>query len=234
MNGSPKSPEVENLGLYQNDRWLFRGLNLEMPAGKLIALTGPSGVGKSSLLHVIAGLLPPTEGIVHQPLTEHPPRPLISGSGMGVIFQKLRLIPNHSVLQNVLCGRLGRYPWWKTFFSFPRQDRLEALERLQSLQIDHLASHWVCETSGGEQQRAAIARTLHQNPQWILADEPVAHLDQDLAHRSLALLKEQTRLHSSTMLCALHQQELISKYADRILELSPSHPQGWRLISTTS
>lgn len=222
--------QIQDLGLQREGRWLFRHLHLDVEPGKFIALVGASGVGKSSLLHTLAGLLTPTEGSITYECSgrcKHTPKNF--QKKIGVIFQKLSLIPNNTVLQNVLCGRLGRYAWWKTLFSFPQSDRAKAYEILKNLNIHHLTEKWVSQTSGGEQQRAAIARTLLQEPELILADEPVAHLDMEAARHALQLIKNQSKKLNAITLCSLHHPELIDEFADLMLELSPDYAEGWKL-----
>lgn len=222
--------QIQKLGLERGNRWLFRDLNFEIPCGSFVVLSGPSGVGKSSLLQTLAGLLTPSEGLITYSCDQgchHNPQNY--QSKIGFIFQKLNLIPNNSVLKNLLCGRLGEYPWWKTLFGFPKRDIQKAESILEKLGILSLSAKWVCETSGGEQQRTAIARTLIQEPELILADEPVAHLDLPLARSILSLLKSETTQRNATTLCALHQPELIQEFADWILELSPHDPRGWKI-----
>ncbi len=221
---------VCGLGLKRGDRWLFRHMDWELPRGKFIALVGPSGVGKTSLLGVLAGILSPTEGeatyccdaACHHPAADFQKR-------MGIIFQHLRLVPNQDLLSNVLCGRLGRYPWWRTTLGFPRRDKQEAYAILHDLGLGKDAYRWVAETSGGEQQRTAAARALFQQPEIILADEPVSNLDTYFAGRVLGLLRERAHRDRLTVVCVLHDAALVHRFADLVLSLDPQNPEGWRI-----
>jgi phosphonate transport system ATP-binding protein len=124
------------------------------------------------------------------------------------------LINNSSLLKNVLCGRLGRHPWWKTIFHLSRHEKEEAYRILFDLGLGSLIHRWVAEVSGGEQQRTAIARALFQEPEIILADEPVSNLDTYLTGRVLGMLKQQAHLHQRTILCVLHNPDLVGRFAD--------------------
>jgi phosphonate transport system ATP-binding protein len=229
---NPETPHValRNLGLRRGDRWLFRGLTLDVPRGTFVAVVGPSGVGKSSLLACLAGMLPPTEGEVtyccrrngfHEPHTFQ--------DQIGIVFQNLMLVPNSPVLANVLLGRLGRYPWWRTLLPWSRRDREAAYRLLVDLGLGEFPHRWVCETSGGEQQRTAIARALFQEPELYLADEPVSHLDVYLTGRVLGILRHEAQLRRRTVFCVLHNPELVERFADYALSLDPLKPEAWKL-----
>jgi phosphonate transport system ATP-binding protein len=221
---------IQGLGLKRNERWLFRNLNWEVPRGSVVAVVGPSGVGKSSLLHCLAGLTEPTEGKLTFSCNAGC---LHAAAGyqkrVGIIFQNLLLSPNSSMLRNVLCGRLGRYPWWQTLFHFPRADRKAAALLLADLGLaDHLHRR-AAETSGGEQQRAAVARALFQEPELLLADEPVSNLDAYLCGRVLGILRQEAHQNGRTVFCVLHDPALLERFADYVLSLDPLHPEKWRI-----
>lgn len=222
--------ELLNLGLRRGDRWLFRDLNLSIPRGKFLAIVGPSGVGKSSLLACLAGMLGATEGGIEYRCRQNcSHRPFDFQKKIGIIFQSFMLTPNSTVLANVLCGRLGRYPWWKTMLRFPRGDRREAALILGDLGLAPCLWRWVGEVSGGEQQRTAIARALFQQPEIFLADEPVSNLDVYFSGRVLGILRQEASVHRRTVLCVLHNPDLVERFADQVLSLDPNKPGGWRL-----
>lgn len=221
---------LRDLGLQRGGRWLFRNLSLTIPRGKFVAIVGPSGVGKTSLLSCLAGMLPASEGAVeYRCLQNCRHQPIDFQKKIGIIFQSFMLTPNNSVLANVLCGRLGRYPWWRTFAGFPSGDKREAALVLEDLGLGRCIRRWVAETSGGEQQRTAIARALFQQPEVFLADEPVSNLDVYLTGRVLGILRQEASVNRRTVLCILHSPELVDRFADVVLSLDPLQPQGWRL-----
>ncbi len=230
--GSGDAPQlaVRGLGLERGGRWLFRGLDLEIPRGKFLAVAGPSGVGKTSFLSVVAGLVTPTEGEVTYCCGAgclH--RPADYQKRIGMVFQNFRLAFNSSLLDNVLCGRLGRYRFWETLFGFPRRDREEAFHLLNDLGLGRDIYRWVAEVSGGEQQRTAVARALFQEPEVLLADEPVSNLDAYLAGRVLGRLKLEAGQRGRTVISVLHTAEHIARFADFVLSFDPVDPAGWKL-----
>lgn len=221
---------VRDLGLERGGRWLFRGINLEIPRGSFIAVAGPSGVGKTSFLSVLAGLVPPSEGEVTYWCGQgcaH--RPGEFQKRMGMVFQNFRLAFNSTLLENVLCGRLGRYRSWQTLFGFPRRDQEEAFHLLHDLGLGAHYRRWAAEVSGGEQQRTAVARALFQEPEVLLADEPVSNLDAYLAGRVLGRLRLEAHQRGRTVICVLHTAEHISRFADLVLSFDPMDPEGWKL-----
>jgi phosphonate transport system ATP-binding protein len=220
--------ELRDVGLWRNNGWLFRHVNLSVPRGSFVAVLGPSGVGKSSFLSCLAGMLSPTEGeITYQCKSNCLHNPGSFQKQIGIVFQNLMLTSNSSLLKNVLCGRLGRYSWWKTALAFPRGDKVEAYHVLYDLGLANLVHRVAGEVSGGEQQRTAIARALFQQPEIILADEPVSNLDSYLTGRVLGILKQHAHTQSRTVLCVLHNQELVSRFADYAFSLNPCDPERW-------
>ena len=145
---------------------------------------------------------------------------------LGIVFQNFLLIGNGTLLHNVLCGRLGRYPWWRTLAGFSRADRHEAFKTLDGLGLAGHVHRRAFEVSGGEQQRAALARALFQEPEMFLADEPVSNLDPDLTLRVLEILRAQTRQDSRTVVCVLHDQEMVERFADMVITLNPEPAGG--------
>ncbi len=224
------SVKIQNLGLIRNKKWLFRNLDLSIPSGSLVAIVGPSGVGKSSFLSCLSGLEESTEGkieykidsnSVHTPETIRP--------NLGIIFQSLRLTEHVTVLENVIYGKIANYGIKEAIFGFPKKDEEAAFRILKELGIEKLAHKWTSQTSGGEKQRTAIARTLNQNPKLILVDEPVSNLDTYYTGRVMGLFRGLVEKKKKIIFCALHDPQLISKFADYALSLNPENPEKWNL-----
>jgi phosphonate transport system ATP-binding protein len=229
--------------LRRGARWLFRDLTLDLPAGKLIAVTGPSGTGKSSLLTCIGSGLALDEGRIENitprssrgneaPSLKKNEPPHVgcyeSRVAPAWVFQDLRLVAQASLLANVLMARLGRYAWWETLWSFPAAERRAALAQLHELEIGPLALRPARETSGGEQQRAAVARALFAQAPLLLADEPVANLNEELAGCVLQRLRREAHERGALVICVLHHEEQVREFADAALRLHPDIANGWQ------
>src|SRR3984957_8363166 len=155
--------------------------SISVPKGQFLVLLGPSGAGKSTLLRCMNGLVKPTQGDVivegrgsifrsRRALREHRRR-------TGMIFQQHHLIGRLSALQNVLLGRVGAHTAFRSMFPLPRADQRIALQALERVDLLERALDRADELSGGQQQRTGIARAMAQQPEIVLADEPVASLD---------------------------------------------------------
>jgi phosphonate transport system ATP-binding protein len=201
----------------------LRDCSLAFARGRFTVLLGPSGAGKSTLLRCLNLLTRPTSGEVVcddlGPLRDrHTVRTHRRRTGM--VFQQHHLIPRHSALQNVLLGRLGYHSLWRGLWPASRRERLAALECLDRVGLLNKALERAQNLSGGEQQRVGIARALVQEPQLLLADEPVASLDPATACRVLELLHRVCREDRLTAVVSLHQLELARAFADRVVGLN--------------
>jgi phosphonate transport system ATP-binding protein len=220
---APTHVRVEGLTLKRGDRTLVENLDLEVPRGTLVAITGPSGVGKTSFLESLAGSLVPSAGKITLFNSEGQPRtPSEYRRHIGVISQEFLLTLNATSLTNVLCGSLGRHPWWRTLFGFPATEQRRAVEWIDRVHLRCHAHKPVSLLSGGEQQRIAIARALLQDPDILLADEPVSNLDGSLAVELMQLLKDGARRQGRTVFCVLHDPRLVEQFADLHIAFSPS------------
>jgi phosphonate transport system ATP-binding protein len=225
----PPHIQIDHLTLERGGRVLVRDLNVAVPRGRFVAVVGPSGAGKSTLLETLAGMRPQNAGSItyccqHRCLHD----PGRFRGRIGLVFQQLHLTRNGTALQNVLAGSLSRHPWWRTLAGFPVAERLLAQRCLDALELGTYRHRLVRRLSGGEQQRVALARALVQQPELILADEPVSHLDASLAVRVLTLLKEETRRGARTVLCVLHDLALVDRFADAVLSLEAGRSRGWQ------
>lgn len=218
------------LGLHRGGDWLVRAFDLTVAPGTFVAIVGPSGVGKSSLLYCLAGELEPQEGTVRYIYPKGVERTAWQMRGrIGVIFQSLHLTHRASVLDNVLCGRLYQHSFLQTLWGFPRTSRQEAFDYLNSVGVGDYVHTAVGEISGGERQRAAIARTLFQEPSVVLADEPVSQLDPERKKSILRLLTENIVACGKILLCVFHDRELAEQFAHLIVEGDEKQPTQWRV-----
>jgi phosphonate transport system ATP-binding protein len=234
-NAARSHVQVDSLSVKRGDRQLFRALNLSVDRGGFLAIVGPSGGGKSSLLSCLAGLLPQTTGrILYQGKDGQCLGPSEIRGKLGFVFQHLRLTPNLSALTNTLCGTLGAKAWWQTMCGFDSASKDQAKDYLTTLGLGHCLHAPLSQMSGGERQRVALARALMQNPEVLLADEPVSHLDPTLARQVLGFLKARSRERGMTILCSLHDESLVETFADSVLELKAHHTHGWQLRSLSS
>lgn len=198
-------------------------VSLRFHADQMTVLLGQSGAGKSTLLRTINLLTAPTSGDV---VAERVGR-LHTAAAIrahrcrtAMIFQQHQLIGRLTALQNVMVGRVGMAPSWRTLFPSPRRDRLFALECLDRVGLADRALERTSNLSGGQQQRVGIARALAQEPRLILADEPVASLDPGTSHRVLTHLKDIVREDGIPAIVSLHQLDLARTFADRIIALA--------------
>lgn len=210
---------IRNLDVSRQSRCLVKDLTATVARGSFVAVLGPSGCGKTTLLNCLAGMLPADRGMVEYQCRNgcvHLPndfRPKI-----GLVFQHLRLTSNASVLTNVLCGTLGKKPWWRSLLGFPKEEVTRARHLLELVGLADCEREPVSRLSGGERQRVAIARTLIQEPELILADEPVSHLDRNLARKVLGYWKDACGTQGGSVVCVLHDRELAREFADVLLE----------------
>lgn len=222
---------VEGLGLWRDGRWLLRGLSVEIVRGSVVAVSGRSGSGKTTLLRCLAGGVAPDEGHLvfrcaggcEHGASDYRPR-------VGLVPQNLLLTGGNTLLCNVLCGRLARYPWWRTLLAFPKAEREAAWRYLDAVGLGRCAHKKAREVSGGEQQRAAVARALFQEPELVLADEPVSSLDKDLAAHMLGMLRERAEREDRTAVCVLHDPALIARFADAELAFGEDGAWEWREV----
>lgn len=193
---------------------VLSGLDLSLAAGEVVVLQGPSGEGKSTLLHLLAGLDRPDAGTVWlsgENLTQASEARLcqLRREAVGLVFQFFNLVPTLTVLENLqLTLALGG--------ESKREGDISAL--LTQVGLSDKAQMFPQQLSGGEQQRVAIVRTLLQQPQLILADEPTGNLDRNNAERVMALFIDQVRQREGTLLLATHDPSLTA-LADRCLRL---------------
>jgi phosphonate transport system ATP-binding protein len=216
---------IENLTkIFPDGTAALKDVSFTVQDGEFVAVIGLSGSGKSTLLRCVNRLISPTEGRI---IWNDIDVTAAKGSGLrrirrriGMIFQQFNLVRQSSVLTNVLTGRLGYVnPLWSIIRHFPAADRDRARRALERVGIPEKMHQRADTLSGGQQQRVGIARALMQEPEMILADEPVASLDPVLAHSILQYLEQLNRQEGITVLCSLHFLDLMQRYATRVVGL---------------
>jgi phosphonate transport system ATP-binding protein len=217
---------VKNLTkIYPGGVQALEDISFEVPNGQFLAVIGLSGSGKSTLLRCINRLVEPTAGTITwdgvdiTAASDEELRRIRRKFGM--VFQHFNLVHRSSVLTNVLSGRLGYVnPAWSLINRFPKTDVENAFRQLERVGIADKAYARADELSGGQQQRVGIARAMIQDPDMILADEPVASLDPVLAHSIMQYLEKINAEDGVSVLCSLHFLDLVHRYADRVIALN--------------
>jgi phosphonate transport system ATP-binding protein len=216
---------IQNLTkVYENGFVALKNINLDVPDGQFVSIIGLSGSGKSTLLRCINRLIDPTEGRIvwnGVDITAASDDELRQiRRRIGMIFQQFNLVKRSSVITNVMSGRLGYLnPLFSLANYFPRSERDRALAALERVGIAEKANNRASSLSGGQQQRVGIARVLMQEPELILADEPVASLDPATSHSVMKYLQLLNKEDGLTILCSLHFLSLARAYADRVIAL---------------
>lgn len=201
------------------------GARLEIPAGQFVGVIGRSGAGKSTLLRMVNRLSEPTAGRLlwnGQDVTALKGRDLrIWRRRCAMVFQQFNLVGRLDVLENVLLGRLGHVATWRALTkSWREEDRAMAFSALDQLDIATLAARRADRLSGGQQQRVAICRALVQEPELILADEPVASLDPRNTRTVMNALQRINRHFGVTTIVNLHSLDLARSYCDRLVGMA--------------
>ncbi len=229
MNTSDNSEilRIENLGkTYPNGVQALQNVSFTVKKGTFLAVIGLSGSGKSSLLRCVNRIHQPTSGEIYfegQPITELSDKELRQvRNKIGMIFQHFNLIDRKSVLQNVLYGRLGQHQnkiFGGILNSWPQKWIDDAHDALKLVGIDHKSLVRADGLSGGQKQRVAIARTLMQHPDLLLADEPVASLDPNTSHSVMNYLRDLNVKFGMTIVCSLHFLSLVREYSTHVIAL---------------
>lgn len=218
--------EIRNLvKTYPNGTQALKGVSFDVKKGEFLVIIGLSGSGKSTLLRCLNRLHQPTSGSIlfqGQDIAQEkdPGKIKLVRKQIAMIFQHFNLIPRHSVLSNVLMGRLSNTPTWKSLLGlFSEGDKAKALKYLELVGIKEKAHMRADNLSGGQQQRVAIARALTQEPLVLLADEPVASLDPATCHVVMDYLKKVNQELGITIIANLHFLSLVREYASRVIAL---------------
>lgn len=198
----------------KRDCMALEGIDVTFEEGSFTAIMGSSGIGKTTVLNLIAGFIKPSSGKIlvdGEDITtySHTQQCLYRKKEIGMIFQSYGLLPFHTVRENILvpCHLLHQ-----------SIKETEVQELLETLGITHLQESYPDELSGGEQQRVAIARAFLHHPSIILADEPTGNLDIEHAIAFMELLKELHEVYQPTIILATHDDRIAS-YSDCIIKL---------------
>lgn len=217
--------EFRNLSkTYDDGTEALKDVSFDVEPGEFLVVIGLSGSGKSTLLRLTNRLIEPTSGQIiwdGRDITAANSAELRTiRRKIGMVFQHFNLVKRLSVMNNVLSGRLG-YTSTKSslIYHFSDEDRKGAVRALERVGLTEQAYKRASELSGGQQQRVGIARALMQDPDIILADEPVASLDPVLAHTILGYLERLNRDDNITVICSLHYLDLVQRYATRVIGL---------------
>ena len=202
-----------------NDTLALDNININIERGEIVALIGPSGSEKSTLMNLITGTVKPDSGEI---LVDNSEISKFSNKEfakkVGMLRQQFDLVENINVIHNVLIGRFNEWGFWKSFISlFKPQDIEYAQTALKKIGMEDKIFEPTSELSGGQQQRVAIARLLVQNPLLILADEPVSSLDPVNARNVLSLITELAKNEQKTLVASMHSVEFSKEFFERII-----------------
>jgi len=214
---------IRNLRKSYGSNHVLHGIDMDVKAGEFVVMLGLSGAGKSTLLRCMNGLNQPDSGQLQvggiDLMRRHSRRELARHVAM--VFQHHNLVQRLSVRKNVLTGRLGQVGTLASVLQLFRQSDIALADAcLQRVGLAHKADERTEALSGGQMQRVGIARALAQQPQLILADEPVASLDPKTARSVLQYLRDATRELGIAVVCNLHQVDYAREFGDRIVGLS--------------
>ena len=196
---------------FESSEPLLDSVNLEVFPGEIIGIIGRSGIGKTSLLRTIAGLIPPLSGEIEVSR---------SVGEIGYIPQRLGLITHQTVGYNVMMGALPRAPFWQSLFSMPgREYRDQARRAIESVDLSEKVLEPISHLSGGQQRRVAIARSMVQKPTLLLADECLGELDADTAKGIISLITNLAKEQGTAAIVIDHNPVRASTFCNRVLQI---------------
>ena len=218
--------KFENVNkIYDNGTHALKDINLEIEKGEFVSIIGLSGSGKSTLLRTINRMHEVTSGkiwINNNDISKYKGRQLREfRHGIGMIFQSFNLIDRETSLNNVLVSKGNKLNLFETFFKlYSKKDKIEALENLDKIGILDKAYVRTDQLSGGQRQRVALARTLTQNPNFILADEPIASLDPRSSKTIMDYFTKINQEMGITIISNMHHVEVALEYSTKIIGIN--------------
>jgi len=216
---------VEHLKkVYRTGDRALDDVSFEIEPGQVVGLIGPSGAGKSTLIRCVNRLVEPTSGKVFlggEELTAMSRARLRAARRrIGMIFQEYALVERLTVMENVLSGRLGYVPFWRSFTRrFPSADIENAFRLLDRVGLREHADKRADALSGGQRQRVGIARALEQDPELLLIDEPTASLDPRTSRQIMRLIREVCEERGLPAIINIHDVVLAQSFTERIVGL---------------
>ncbi len=209
---------------YPNGFTALHGVSMKVYSGEFLAIIGLSGSGKSTFLRCINRLIDPTSGQIlfnNGDIVKKKGREVYKiRTKIAMIFQNFNLVGRHTAFSNVLMGSLARTSMVKSILGvFSKEDQEKAIKYLELVGLGSKIHIRADQLSGGQKQRVAIARALMQEPDILLADEPVASLDPALCHTVMDYLRKINKELGITVLCNLHHLDLVKEYSDRVVAL---------------
>ncbi|MGV8980500.1 phosphonate ABC transporter ATP-binding protein [Clostridium sp.] len=214
--------EISKISKIYQRKIALSSVSVTIKRGEMVALIGPSGAGKTTLLNILATVLKPDGGnvLLDGIAIEKYKGAKALAEKIGIIRQQFDLVDSLPVIHNVLAGRLKDWGVFKSLISliFP-QDKQLAVEALERVGLSDKIYERTSNLSGGEQQRVAMARLLVQNPEVILADEPVSSLDPARADDILYALSNIAKQQGQTLIASLHSVDYARKYFSRVIAL---------------
>ncbi|RKF17893.1 phosphonate ABC transporter ATP-binding protein [Alginatibacterium sediminis] len=204
---------------------ILKDINIDISEQGIIAIIGPSGTGKSTLLRCINRLNDPSQGEIlfgGLDLTQLKGQALRKQRRhIGMVFQEYNLVERLTVLENVMCGRLGYMSSWKAWRrQYGSDDLAKAFELLNFVGLQDFANQRADSLSGGQRQRVGIARAVMQDPYILLADEPTSSLDPKTAVEIMELMETFAKQKNIPVLVNIHDVNLAKRYAKRIIGMS--------------
>ena len=227
VNSSPqRSLRIENLRKeYVADKPILKDISFEVKGRSSVAIIGPSGTGKSTLIRCVNKLIPPTSGNVFvsgENITVlHGKRLREARRKVGMVFQEFNLVERLSVMENVLSGRLGYVSPVRAWLrKYPQEDIDRAFDLLESIGLLEFSRQRADSLSGGQRQRVGIARAVMQEPHVLLADEPTSSLDPKTSVEIMELLVSLSEANNIPLIINIHDVELAKRFTSRVIGLS--------------